>query len=32
LGTLSYTLGLAVTHHADDLFLSQRKYASEIIE
>lgn len=32
LGTLSYFLGLAVTHHAGGLFLSQRKYASEIIE
>jgi len=32
LGTLSYFLGLAVTHHPGGLFLSQRKYASEIIE
>ncbi|GAU17623.1 hypothetical protein TSUD_254980 [Trifolium subterraneum] len=32
LGTLSYFLGIAVTHHADGLFLSQRKYAAEIIE
>ena len=32
LGTPSYFLGLAVTHHPGGLFLSQRKYASEIIE
>ena len=29
---LSYFLGIAVTHHACSLFLSQRKYAIEIIE
>ncbi|XP_048496507.1 uncharacterized mitochondrial protein AtMg00810-like [Beta vulgaris subsp. vulgaris] len=32
LGSLSYFLGIAVTRHAGGLFLSQRKYALEIIE
>ena len=32
LGSLSYFLGIAVTRHACGLFLSQRKYAMEIIE
>ena len=32
LGPLSYFLGIAVTRHAGCLFLSQRKYAEEIIE
>ncbi|KAK4344143.1 hypothetical protein RND71_037237 [Anisodus tanguticus] len=32
LGPLSYFLGIVVTRHADVLFLSQRKYAAEIIE
>ncbi|KAK4366366.1 hypothetical protein RND71_014246 [Anisodus tanguticus] len=29
---LSYFLGIVVTHHAGSLFLSQRKYAAEIIK
>ncbi|XP_055814116.1 uncharacterized mitochondrial protein AtMg00810-like [Solanum dulcamara] len=29
---LSYFLGIAVTHHTGGLFLSQRKYAAEIID
>ncbi|XP_048493940.1 uncharacterized mitochondrial protein AtMg00810-like [Beta vulgaris subsp. vulgaris] len=32
LGPLSYFLGIVVTQHAGSLFLSQRKYAEEIIE
>ncbi|KAK4360427.1 hypothetical protein RND71_019379 [Anisodus tanguticus] len=32
LGPLSYFLGIVVKRHSDGLFLSQRKYASEIIE
>ncbi|MCH87604.1 retrovirus-related Pol polyprotein from transposon TNT 1-94, partial [Trifolium medium] len=32
LGSLSYFLGIAVTRHTDGLFLSQKKYAEEIIE
>lgn len=32
LGPLSYFLGIAVTRHQGGLFLSQRKYAAEIIE
>lgn len=32
LGPLSYFLGIAVNRHADVLFLSQQKYAEEIIE
>nr|XP_021861020.1 uncharacterized protein LOC110800042 [Spinacia oleracea] len=32
LGPLSYFLGIAVTRHKGGLFLSQRKYAEEIIE
>ncbi|KAK4338230.1 hypothetical protein RND71_042717 [Anisodus tanguticus] len=32
LGPLSYLLGIAVTRHAGGLFLSQKKYAEEIIE
>ncbi|KAI3518344.1 hypothetical protein L1887_06964 [Cichorium endivia] len=32
LGPLSYFLGVAVTSHSNGLFLSQRKYASEIID
>ena len=32
LGPLSYFLGIAVSRHAGGLFLSQRKYAEEIIE
>ncbi|XP_060190854.1 uncharacterized mitochondrial protein AtMg00810-like [Lycium barbarum] len=32
LGPLSYFLGIAVTRHAGGLFLSQKKYAEEIIE
>ncbi|KAK4368107.1 hypothetical protein RND71_011899 [Anisodus tanguticus] len=32
LGPLSYFLGIAVKRHSDGLFLSQRKYAAEIIE
>lgn len=32
LGQLSYFLGIAVTRHANGLFLSQRKYAEDIIE
>ncbi|XP_060216786.1 uncharacterized mitochondrial protein AtMg00810-like [Lycium barbarum] len=32
LGPLSYFLGIAVTLHAGGLFLSQKKYAEEIIE
>lgn len=32
LGPLSYFLGIAVTRHAGSLFLSQRKYAEEIVE
>ncbi|XP_055822143.1 uncharacterized mitochondrial protein AtMg00810-like [Solanum dulcamara] len=29
---LSYFLGIAVTRHTDSLFLSQKKYAAEIID
>jgi hypothetical protein len=32
LGPLSYFLGIAVTRHNDGLFLSQKKYADEILE
>ena len=32
LGALSYFLGIAVTRHAGGIFLSQRQYASEIID
>ncbi|XP_062093756.1 uncharacterized mitochondrial protein AtMg00810-like [Humulus lupulus] len=32
LGPMSYFLGIAVTRHAGGLFLSQKKYAEEIIE
>ena len=32
LGLLSYFRGIAVTQHTDGLFLSQRKYAEEIID
>jgi len=32
LGPLSYFLGIVVTQHAGDLFLSQKKYVEEIIE
>ncbi|KAI3751228.1 hypothetical protein L2E82_22276 [Cichorium intybus] len=32
LGPLSYFLGVAVTRHSNGLFLSQRKYAAEIID
>ncbi|KAJ9542336.1 hypothetical protein OSB04_028842 [Centaurea solstitialis] len=32
LGLLSYFLGIAVTHHKNGLFLSQRKYTEDIIE
>lgn len=32
LGSLHYFLGIAVTHHTGGLFLSQRKYAADIIE
>ncbi|XP_056685530.1 uncharacterized mitochondrial protein AtMg00810-like [Spinacia oleracea] len=32
LGPLSYFLGIAVTRHSGGLFLSQKQYASEIIE
>ncbi|XP_019105425.2 uncharacterized mitochondrial protein AtMg00810-like [Beta vulgaris subsp. vulgaris] len=32
LGPLSYFLGIVVTRHAGGLFLSQRKYATEIID
>ncbi|XP_055814466.1 uncharacterized mitochondrial protein AtMg00810-like [Solanum dulcamara] len=32
LGLLSYFLGIAVTHHTIGLFLSQKKYAAEIID
>ncbi|KAJ9541276.1 hypothetical protein OSB04_027782 [Centaurea solstitialis] len=32
LGPLSYFLGISVTGHNDSLFLSQQKYASEILE
>ncbi|XP_019105490.2 uncharacterized mitochondrial protein AtMg00810-like [Beta vulgaris subsp. vulgaris] len=32
LGALSYFLGIAVTRHAGGLFLSQRQYASDIID
>jgi hypothetical protein len=32
LGPLSYFLGIAVIRHSDGLFLSQKKYAEEIIE
>jgi len=32
LGQLSYFLGIVVTHHAGGLFLSQKKYAMEIID
>ncbi|KAJ9536396.1 hypothetical protein OSB04_un000431 [Centaurea solstitialis] len=32
LGPLSYFLGIAVTRHSGGLFLSQRKYAAEIID
>ena len=31
LGPLSYCLGIAITHHARSVFLSQRKYVEEII-
>jgi len=31
LGPLNYFLGITVTHHSDGLFLSQQKYATEII-
>ncbi|KAJ9558252.1 hypothetical protein OSB04_012866 [Centaurea solstitialis] len=31
LGPLNYFLGISVTHHASGLFLSQKKYAAEII-
>ena len=32
LGPLSYFLGIAITRHPNGLFLTQRKYAEEIIE
>ncbi|KAI3511348.1 hypothetical protein L1887_18499 [Cichorium endivia] len=32
LGRLSHFLGISVTHNPDGLFLSQQKYASDIIE
>lgn len=32
LGPLSYFFGIAVSRHADVMFLSQRKYAEEIID
>ncbi|KAL8116424.1 hypothetical protein AgCh_022791 [Apium graveolens] len=32
LGPLNYFLGIVVTRHKDDLFLSQRKYAEKIVE
>lgn len=32
LGPLNYFLGIAVTRHKGDLFLSQRKYAEEIVD
>jgi len=32
LGPLNYFLGIVVTRHSGDLFLSQRKYAEEIID
>ncbi|GJT93646.1 ribonuclease H-like domain-containing protein [Tanacetum coccineum] len=32
LGSLNYFLGISVTHSASDMFLSQRKYATEILE
>ncbi|MCI51994.1 copia protein, partial [Trifolium medium] len=32
LGPLSYFLGIAVTRHDSGLFLSQKKYADEILE
>ena len=32
LGQLNYFSGIAVTHHAGGLFLSQKKYAMEIID
>ncbi|XP_057522709.1 uncharacterized mitochondrial protein AtMg00810-like [Amaranthus tricolor] len=32
LGSLSYFLGIAVTHNAQGLFLSQSKYAANILD
>ncbi|XP_024958921.1 uncharacterized protein LOC112499881 [Cynara cardunculus var. scolymus] len=32
LGALSYFLGIAITRHANGLFLSQKRYVEEIIE
>ncbi|XP_060177732.1 uncharacterized mitochondrial protein AtMg00810-like [Lycium barbarum] len=32
LGPLSYFLGIVITRNADDLFLSQKQYAEEILE
>lgn len=32
LGPLNYFLGIAVTRHDGGLFLSQKKYADEILE
>ena len=32
LGSLHYFLGIVVSHHIGGLFLSQRKYAAEMIE
>lgn len=32
LGPLNYFLGIAVTRHANGMFLSQHKYAEEIID
>nr|GEX12196.1 ribonuclease H-like domain-containing protein [Tanacetum cinerariifolium] len=32
LGSLNYILGLSVTHDSSGMFLSQRKYATEILE
>jgi len=32
LGPLSYFLGISVTKHTSGLFLSQKKYAEEIVE
>nr|GEY67168.1 ribonuclease H-like domain-containing protein [Tanacetum cinerariifolium] len=32
LGSLNYILGISVTHDSSGLFLSQKKYASEILE